>query len=86
MPFGLCTLFPCVLETGSRKKTYLIEQAKIRGDVRFENVDEGQDLISVAPEQFMYSVSHEQPLLIGFQHGLDDLPEEGQLGQVHNSL
>lgn len=75
-----------MLKTGSTKKTYLKEEAEIRGDVRFENMDEGQDLIFVAPEQFMYSVSHKELLLIRFQHGLDDLPEEGQLGKVHHSL
>lgn len=49
-------------------------------------MDEGQDLIFVAPEQFMHSVGHKQLLLVGFQHGLDDLPEEGQLGQFYNGL
>lgn len=69
-----------------RKKTYAIEQAKVRGNVRSENVDEGQDLIFVAPEQLMHGVSHKQLLLVGFQHGFDDMLEEGQLGQFHNGL
>ena len=49
-------------------------------------MDVRQDLVLATPEQPMYRVSHEQRLLVGFQHGLDDLPEEGQLGQIHNSL
>lgn len=69
-----------------RKKTYAIEQPKVRGYVRSENVDKGQDLIFVAPEQLVHGVSHKQLLLVGFQHGLDDLLEEGQLGQLHNGL
>lgn len=49
-------------------------------------MDEGQDLIFVAPEQFVHGVNHKQLLLIGFQHGFDKLPEQGQLGQIHDSL
>lgn len=90
-PVSRCTLSwapssHCELRRGFRKKTYAIEQAKVRGNVRSENVDEGQDLIFVAPEQFMHRVSHKQLLLVGFQHGFDDLLEEGQLGQFHNGL
>lgn len=49
-------------------------------------MDKGQDFIFVAPEQFVNCVSHKELLLIGFQHGLDDLPEEVDLGPLYDSL
>jgi hypothetical protein len=66
--------------------TYLIEQAKIGRDIRSESMDERQDLIFVAPEQFVNRVSHKELLLIGFQHGLNEHPEEAGLGPFYDSL
>lgn len=68
------------------KLTYPIEQAKIGRDVRLENMDEGQDLVFVAPQQLVHRVCHEEFLLVGLQHGLHDVREQAALDPFYDRL
>lgn len=66
--------------------TYPIVEAKIGRDLGLEDVDEGQDLVLVAPEQLVRRVGHEERLLVGLEQGLDQLPQEAELRPLHGSL